>query len=343
MIPNLALPLAALWIGLAVLQPVPMAAAGDFDLYGFDDSPRPEPLEHPDWFKDSFLDLPDDLKEAVDAGKQGIMVYFGQRRCAYCYKLMEVNFGLPDIVEYTRRHFDLIPIDIWGVEEVTALDGEVLSQRDFAERSNTTFTPSILFYDRTGREVLRLRGFYPPYQFRAALEYVADGHYRRESFRDYLARGEGRMVFEPLDLNEEDFFPEPPFNLDRSRFPGQRPLAVFFEQGDCHACDVLHGESLREPDIYRKFERLDNVQLDMWSDARVVTPAGERTTAREWAAELGLFYAPSLIFFDESGGEILRVDSVVGFFRLSTVLDYLIDKAYLAEPSYQQWRISRSM
>jgi hypothetical protein len=43
----------------------------------------------------------------------------------------------------------------------------------------------------------------------------------------------------------------------------------------------------------------------MWSDTPVVTPSGERTTAREWAAELGLFYAPSILFFDERGSELL--------------------------------------
>lgn len=342
MTPTYRLSVRVLWVCLGLFWSDPGATDDDYDFYSFDDSPLPEPMEYPSWFKTSFLDLPDDLKEAIDAGKQGVMVYFGQRRCAYCYKLMKVNFGLADIVEYTRRHFDVIPVDIWSTEELTALDGAVLTQRDFAQEKNTTFTPSILFYDRDCKEALRLRGYYPPYQFRAALEYVADGHYKRESFRDYLARGDGRMVFEPEDLNEEDFFPAPPFNLDRSRLAGQRPLAVFFEQGDCHACDVLHGEVLREPGIYRNFERLDNVQLDMWSDVPVITPMGERTTARDWAARLGLFYAPSILFFDEYGGEILRVDSVVGFFRLRRVLDYLISKAYLTEPSFQRWRILQS-
>jgi thioredoxin-related protein len=149
------------------------------------------------------------------------------------------------------------------------------------------------------------------------------------------------MVFGPEDLNEEDFFALPPFNLDRSRVPGERPLAVFFEQGDCHACDVLHGEALREAAIYRGLERFDSVQLDMWSDTPVITPLGSRTTARDWAETLGLFYAPSIIFFDETGGEILRVDSVVRFHRLRGVLEYIASKAYLSEPSYQRWRLGR--
>jgi thioredoxin-related protein len=309
-------------------------------VYSFDDTPKEEPLEYPEWFKESFLYLEDDLDAAVEAGKEGLIVYFGQRRCAYCHKLMDVNFALEDIVEYTRRNFDVVPIDIWGVAEVNDLDGTVLTERDFSLKHQTNFTPSMVFYDKDGREALRLRGYYPPYQFRAALEYVVDGHYKRESFRDYLARGENRMVFEPEDLNEEDFFVRPPYNLDR-RFPSQRPLAVFFEQGDCHACDVLHGEALREPAIYRLFEEFDNVQLDMWSDTPVVTPSGERTTARQWAENLGLFYAPSILFFDEQGREILRVDSVVRFYRLRNVLNYVSTKAYLTE-SYQSWRVTRN-
>jgi hypothetical protein len=79
----------------------------------------------------------------------------------------------------------------------------------------------------------------------------------------------------------------------------------------------------------------------MWSDAPVITPAGERTTARDWAAELGLFYAPSVLFFDEHGREILRVDSVARFYRLRNVLNYISSKAYLTE-SYPQWRITRA-
>jgi thioredoxin-related protein len=337
-----ALLIAALSSCLLSRAPTAAASLDSEDVYSFDDFPRETPLEYPDWFKDSFLYLNDDLQDAIEAGKSGLMVYFGQRRCAYCHKLMDVNFGQNDIVEYTKRHFDVVPIDIWGVREVTGFDGKVHTEREFSLGKDTNFTPSIIFFDKDGREALRLRGYYPPYQFRAALEYVADRHYLRESFRDYLARGEGRMVFDAQDLNDEDFFTPPPFNLDRSRFPSERPLAVFFEQGECHACDVLHGQALREPAIYRLFEEFDNVQLDMWSNTRVVTPSGERKSARKWAAELGLFYAPSIVFFDEKGREILRVDSVVRFYRLTNVLNYISSKAYLTE-SYAQWRVSQAL
>ena len=322
----------------AVLFGAPPARAQDANLE-FDDFPLDEPLTHPDWFKRSFLALPEDIQEAVGAGKKGIIVYFGQKRCAYCRMLMEVNFGLHDIVSYTREHFDIIPIDIWGIQEMTDPEGHPTSEREFALHMGTNFTPSLLFYDEEGKLALRLRGYYPPYQFRAALEYVAGNHYKREPFNVYLARGDKTLRFEPEDLVEEDFFQPPPHNLDRTRFEGERPLVVFFEQGNCHACDILHTQPLRQPVIHKLFRQFDNVQLDMRAETPVITPDGKRTTARRWAEDLGLFYAPSLVFFDARGKEIIRVDSVVRFFRLRNVLNYVISRAYLTEPNYQQWRV----
>lgn len=316
-----------------------MAMADDGeDPLVFDDVPLKEMVQHPDWFKDSFLDLKDDLKEAVDNGKRGIIVYFGQKRCPYCRQLMEINFKMPDIVKYTRDNFDVIGIDIWSPEEVTDPAGNTMSQRDYALKMGTNFTPSLVFYDKDGNIALRLRGYYPPYQFRAALEYVAGEHYKRERFNVYLARGDSTLRFEAEDMVEEDFFLPPPYHLDRSKFPGERPLAVFFEQGNCHACDILHTQLLRQPAIQELFDAFDSVQLNMRGNEPVITPDGRKLSAREWANSLGVFYAPTLIFFDENGKEIIRVDSVVHFFRLRNVLNYVLSKGYLSHPSFQLWR-----
>ena len=305
---------------------------------GFDDSPLEEPLTYPDWFTLSFLNLPEDLEDAVSAGKDGLIVFFGQKYCPYCKALIDINLGESDIVTYTRRHFDVVTVDVHGDRTVTTLDGDQLSEKAFAERENTNFTPSLLFYGEDGEKALRLRGYYPPYDFQAALEYVADDHYENETFREYLARAGLSRADEGEGLNDEPFFADPPYMLDRTRIEAERPLAVFFEQGDCHACDVLHEGPLQNVVIRGQLEFLDNVQLSMWADTPVVTPGGERTTAREWAEELGLFYTPTIIFFDRQGEEILRVDSVVHFYRLRGVLDYILSGAHEKGITYQRWR-----
>jgi len=314
-------------------------ASDDEDPLVFDDFPLNDPLKYPKWFKESFLDLPEDLKESIGNGKKGIIIYFGQKRCPYCQMLMEVNFKQKEIAQYTQEHFDVIPVDIWSVEEMTDMKGNILTQSEYAKRENTSFTPSLMFFDADGKLAMKLRGYYPPYQFMAALQYVAEGHYKREKFKVYLARGDQTQRFEKYDLIEEDFFSPPPYNLDRTRYRAGRPLVVFFEQGDCHACDILHAEPLKHRAISRLFNRFDSVQLDMHSDTPVITPDGKRTTAKQWAEDLDLFYAPSMLFFDESGKQIIRVDSVVRFFRLRQVLNYILSGAYRTR-NFQEWRKS---
>lgn len=305
-----------------------------------DDKPLAEPLVHPDWFKVSFLNLREDLEEAVAEGKAGIIVYFGQDRCPYCKLLMDVNFAKKDIEAYTREHFDVIAIDAWGDRLVSDMNGEELSEKSLADREQTNFTPALIFYDAQGRQALRLRGYHDPYHFRAALEYVADGHYTQESFPRYLARA--KLITPPGEgeLNPQPFFSPPPYALDRSLLPGQRPLAVFFEQAQCHACEVLHSGPLANLVIRGQLEFIESVQLDRWSQTPVVTPAGKRSTSAEWAEELGLFYTPTIVFFDKQGKEILRVDSVVHFYRLRMVLDYILSGAYERGLNLQQWRRS---
>jgi thioredoxin-related protein len=232
----------------------------------------------------------------------------------------------------------VIPIDIWGSREVTDFDGNVMVEKDYAVQQKANFTPSLIFYGEGGKKLLQLRGYYTPYKLRAALEYIADRHYEKETLREYLARANPPVEKSELELNEESFFQKPPYLLDRSRFPGQIPLLVFFEQKSCHACDVLHTEPLQDDISQLLLTDFEVVQLDMWSDTPVLTPSGERLSARQWAKKLGLFYAPSLVFFDEQGKEIIRVSSVVRVHRLRGVLEYVLDKGYLKAPTYERWR-----
>lgn len=287
-----------------------------------------EPIRYPSWFQLSFLNLREDLQQALRYKKRGLIVYLGQHDCPYCYALIEKNLKLPDIESYTRHYFDMVAVDIHGEESVTDMNGTEMSESEFAESLGVDLTPTLIFYDAGGKEAMRLRGYYPPYKFRAALEYVADGYYHEESFRDYLERADPPLTFETGGLNEADFFSPPPYALDRSRMAAQQPLVVFFEQGDCHACDILHTAPLANDEILKQLAGFESVQLNIWADTPVITPAGERTTSRAWAKKLGLFYTPSLLFFDEHGKEITRVDSVVGFYRLRKTLEYILSGAY---------------
>ena len=124
-----------------------MAAGVSFDhgFVEFDDAPLEEPLAFPDWFKLSFLDLREDIGEVREAGKQGLIVYFGQKYCAYCKQFLEVDLEAGDIQSYLREHFDIIGIDIHGDRTVTDLQGRELTESALAIRDKTNFTPSVDF------------------------------------------------------------------------------------------------------------------------------------------------------------------------------------------------------
>jgi len=309
----------------------------DWENFEFDDRPVEE-ISHPEWFKESFFDLSDDLQEALDAGKKGIAVYFGQKNCAYCKALMKNDFGQEDISTYTQKNFDVISINVWGSNEITTPDGEIMTEREYAVREKANLTPSLIFYDKTAKKALMLRGYYPPYKFRAALEYVVEGYYQEESLRHYLNRADPPPKFEVGDLNGDELFMQPPYMLDRSHFKAQQPLLVLFEQFDCHACDVLHSSPMQEDKTRTLLKNFEIVQLDMNSDMPVLTPQGKRLTAKQWADDLNLFYAPTLIAFDEGGKEIIRLDSVAHAYRLKSILKYVVSKSYVETPDFMSWR-----
>ena len=314
-------------------------AAEDADLV-FDDSQLEEELVYPDWFKLSLGDLGDDLAEAKKTGKKGIVTYFGQQRCAYCEQFFKTSLSDTDINNYLQKHYDLIAFNIWGIDDITDTDGTTYTERDLSIHYKANFTPSLVFYDEQGTPVFRLRGFYPPYKFRAALQYVAEEFYKTETFSEYFERANPGEYFLLGGLTERDFFLAQPYDLESIR-KNNKPTAVFFEQGNCHTCDLLHSGPLSNDLSLQEIEKMNVIQLNMWADTAVKTPKGKITTAKEWAKTLDIFYAPSILFFDPDGEEIIRVDSVTHFYRLWGVLDYVNNEGYKKAKDYQDWRLKQ--
>ena len=332
----------AAWLlaGMVALLFAPASVADDRpEGLEFDDTPRAIGLHTPDWFELSFLDLQEDLERALERGRMGLAVYYGMDDCPYCEALFDVNFAHEDIRQQLAGHFDVIAIDVLGSREITGFDGETKTEREYAADQRLNFTPSIAFYDAEGERIHQMRGYYPPYRFRALLDYVVERHDREMSFREYLDRADPPPKFDLDDINEREFFMNEPYALDRSRIPGERPLVVFFEREACHACDILHSEPLQDDRVLERISLLDAVQLDADdADTPVLTPDGQRTNPRDWAAELDVHWAPTLIFFDEQGEEIIRIDSVVHLNRLRNVMDYVLTRGYEDYPTFERWR-----
>ena len=298
------------------------------------------PTEYPEWFKQSFLDIEEDVGEAGEAGRR-VIVFFHQDGCPYCNALIEEAFSRKDVEDDVKAHFDVIAMNMWGDREVLSLEGRTFTEKTFSAALKVQFTPTLVFLGDRGEPVLRLNGYLPAPEFRTAIDFVKDGHYRETTFREFsrAARASpataqrGAMIPEP-------FFMPPPYVLTRG--PGAKPLAVFFERPDCARCEALHRGPLAGEETRALLERFDAVRLDAWSETPVTTPSGERMTARAWADRLGVAYAPTIVFFDPRGTEVIRSEAFFKTFHTQSMMDYVLSGAWREEPSFQRYISARA-
>jgi thioredoxin-related protein len=294
--------------------------------------------EKPDWFKNSFLDIREDVDEAASTGKR-VMLYFYQDGCPYCAKLLQDNFSQRSIVEKSRKYLDVIAVNMWGDREVTSLDGRAMSEKEFAVGLRVMFTPTILMLNEQGKVILRINGYYHPVKFEAALDYVGLHKETALSFADYYNQ------LEPTKpsgkLHEEAFFLTPPYDLQKLA-TGAKPLMLLFEQKQCNPCDEYHTDVYQRPETQEQLKRFNIVRLDMWADTPLRAFDGQKTTARSMARQLDVKYAPSMVFFDKVGKEVFRTEAYLKAFHVQSVLDYVASGAYHTQPNFQRFIAARA-
>ncbi|MEJ2621093.1 MAG: thioredoxin fold domain-containing protein [Candidatus Thiodiazotropha sp.] len=290
--------------------------------------------EKPAWFKNSFLDLGEDIEEARQEGKR-VILYFHQDGCPYCAKLLNENFTIKRIVDKTKAGFQLIGINIWGDRNVTGIDGRETTEKALAESLNVKYTPTLSFLDEQGRRVLRLNGYYPPHKFELALDYVTNRQERKQSFRDFI------KAHQPIaasgKLHRQADYLQAPLDLRPSARAGEKPLLVLMEMKQCSPCDELHQEILNKPALSKVLQGFDVAVLDVWSAERLITPTGEELESTQWAERLGIQYTPSLVLFNPQGQEVFRSEAYLRSFHIHAVLDYVSSGSYLKQANFQRY------
>jgi len=122
---------------------------------------------------------------------------------------------------------------------------------------------------------------------------------------------------------------------------GDRPLAVFFEAPNCADCTTLHQKVLSDGATRALVKQLNNVQLNVFSDAPVTSVDGRRMTQRELASALDIGYTPSVVFYDRKGQEVFRIEGFLKTFHFQSAFDYVSSGAYLTQPNFQRYLSSR--
>jgi thioredoxin-related protein len=293
--------------------------------------------EIPHWFKESFLEFEDDVAEATDENRR-VMLYFHQEGCPYCARLVNENFNDPVIEAYIKKHFDGITLNILGDREVVSIAGKSFTEKTFSAALKVQYTPTLIFLNESGKVALRLNGYYPPDQFRAALNYVAEKQEQRYNFASYMAQSRKP---DNNDLFSEDFYHQSS-QLNGLIGPKKPALAVYFESGNCDECRTLHERILTDKTTRDLVISMTNVQFDIYSNKTITTPDGRRTTVAKWAQQLNIGYTPSVVFFDANGVEVMRIDAFLKTFHFQSVYDYVLKKAYITQPRFQRFISERA-
>jgi thioredoxin-related protein len=296
-------------------------------------------VEPPEWFRETFLDIREDIDDAAAEGRR-LMIYFYQDGCPYCERLIRDNFAQQDIVDKTRKYFDVVSINMWGAREVTNLDGEEVTEADFARSVRVQYTPTLLMFDESGDVVARINGYFPPHRFRVALDYIGERRENDMTFPEYLAKvGE-----EPAsgNLHVRDEWMTPPFDLSEVVNGSDRPLLVFFEQAQCSACDELHTDILVREDSEELLQQFDIAHVDIWSRDTLTTPWGETMEAREWARDMNVIFTPTMVFIHPEDGEVIRTEGYFRTFHVQGVMHYVLSGAYREQPELQRYLDARA-
>jgi thioredoxin-related protein len=83
--------------------------------------------------------------------------------------------------------------------------------------------------------------------------------------------------------------------------------------------------------------KFDVARFALGASTPLTTPDGRIMTAEGWAAELHVAYTPTVVFFDDAGKEVFRIDAYLRPFHLASSLDYVASGAYRTEPSFQRF------
>lgn len=311
----------------------------------FDDSEFGH-VAYPAWFKTNFYDLNADLSDAADNNKMGVMLLFTTEGCSYCAEFIRTSLADKGLADLVKSHFDSIGLEIFDDNEMTVPGGTSKPLKDYANDVGAAFAPTLVFLDTDGRVMLKRVGYLTPENFKTVLDYLINREYQNRPYSEYIRDlsgvREGTQSVSPLRPNP--MFEEPPYMLDRGRFSATKPLLALFESKNCPDCAKYHDSVLGNEDVKKLLSNFEIVRFDIDDDTTpVISPAGKPTTPANWYKDEKISYVPAMLFFDEQGREVLRIDAVAHRNRVTNALNFVLDKAYLKGWTYQRYARTKSI
>lgn len=139
------------------------------------------------FFDSSFGDFSEELENAKEQGKKGILIFFEMDDCPFCHWMKKNVLNKPEVQAYFKKNFLIFPLDIEGDVEITNFHGKSMTQKDFAFKENRVrATPVLVFFDLKGKRVMRYTGRTSSVEeFMLLGQFVVEKAYKNNKFSRY--------------------------------------------------------------------------------------------------------------------------------------------------------------
>ncbi len=131
-----------------------------------------------------------------------LAVLFETRSCSGCDEMHREGFQRPEVAKQLAQ-FDVARFALGERTELIRPDGRKTSADVWARELKIAYTPTVVFFAETGREVFRVEAYVRPFHLAAAFDYVSSGAYRKEPSLQRFIQARAAQMRErgqPVDL-----------------------------------------------------------------------------------------------------------------------------------------------
>lgn len=124
----------------------------------------------------------------------------------------------------------------------------------------------------------------------------------------------------------------------------KKHLMIYVGQHACSWCKRLIEVNFRDPTIVDKMQKnFDAVEMNIVGSSETVWTDGTRASEKTLAARLKVRYTPTLLFLDERGAVVLRLNGYYEPDRFLMALDYVGNRDYRNQPDFQAYLKARGV
>ncbi len=131
----------------------------------------------------------DGIAEAQKTGKK-VLIDVYTTWCVWCKRMDANTYSNDDVSSYLRQHYVLVKLNAESSAKLS-YKGKQYSEQDLARAFGVSGYPTTVFLKSNGDPITGMPGYAEADRFRDVIAFIAEDHYLKQKFDEYVA-GKGR-------------------------------------------------------------------------------------------------------------------------------------------------------